>query len=100
MEVKAIGEDVVFCLLLTSIEDYDAEHHTSAKELEEGARELFDAHPDIRSAKGITVHYQDTVFIQVDANICVSTNILTDQISIFVRRIEIFVNLQSNIEIW
>lgn len=72
VEVRASGEDVVFCPLLTAIEDANAGggHHLSATEVEEEARELLDAHPDVREVKGVTVHYRDTVFVRVDANIC------------------------------
>lgn len=70
-EVKAMEKDVVFCPLLTAIEDSNEQHHISATEVEEQARELLDAHPDVRSVQGVTVHYQDTVLVRVDANICV-----------------------------
>mmetsp|Transcript_12144 Transcript_12144/g.21611 ORF Transcript_12144/g.21611 Transcript_12144/m.21611 type:complete len:629 (+) Transcript_12144:100-1986(+) len=79
VEVKASVEDEVFCPLLTAIEDLDVEHHISATEVEEGARELLDAHPDVRSVKGVTVHYQDTVLVRVDANICVDPNATVSQ---------------------
>ena len=73
VDVKATGEDVVFCPLLTemAIEESDADHYISATEVEEEAREVLGAHPDVRSVEGVTVHYQDTVLVRVDANICV-----------------------------
>jgi len=73
VDVKATGEDVVFCPLLTemAIEESDADHCISATEVEEEAREVLGAHPDVRSVEGVTVHYQDTVLVRVDANICV-----------------------------
>lgn len=71
VEVKATVADVVFCPLLTAIEDSDEEHHICVTEVEEAARELLDADPGVKSVRGVTVHYQDTVLVRVDANICV-----------------------------
>eukprot|EP00585_Thalassiosira_rotula_P007369 CAMPEP_0196137420 /NCGR_PEP_ID=MMETSP0910-20130528/5405_1 /TAXON_ID=49265 /ORGANISM="Thalassiosira rotula, Strain GSO102" /LENGTH=492 /DNA_ID=CAMNT_0041397871 /DNA_START=588 /DNA_END=2066 /DNA_ORIENTATION=+ len=80
VEVRAMGEDVVFCPLLTAIEDSNVEgHHVSATQVEEETRDLLDAHPDVREVKGVTVHYQDTVFVRVDANICVDPNATVSQ---------------------
>jgi len=84
VEVRATGEDVVFCPLLTAIHDEDhsdAEHHhrLSATEVEEEARGLLDAHPEVRSVEGVTVHYQDTVKVRVDANICVDPKATVSQ---------------------
>eukprot|EP00571_Detonula_confervacea_P015980 CAMPEP_0172307466 /NCGR_PEP_ID=MMETSP1058-20130122/8317_1 /TAXON_ID=83371 /ORGANISM="Detonula confervacea, Strain CCMP 353" /LENGTH=597 /DNA_ID=CAMNT_0013019639 /DNA_START=164 /DNA_END=1957 /DNA_ORIENTATION=+ len=80
VDVKATGEDVVFCPLLTAIDDLDVEHpHLSATEVEESARELLAAHPDVKSVQGVTVHYQDTVLVRVDANICVDPNATVSQ---------------------
>lgn len=71
VEVKATAEDEVFCPLLTAIEDSDVDHHISATEVEEAARKVLGQNPDVKSIQGITVHYQDTVKVRVDANICV-----------------------------
>lgn len=79
VEVRATGEDVVFCPLLTAIEDSNVEHHISATEVEEAAREVLDADPDVKSVNGVTVHYQDTVFVRVDANICVDPNVTVSE---------------------
>ena len=79
VEVKATGEDVVFCPLLTAIEDSDVEHHISVTEVEDETRAVLNAHPDVRSVEGVTVHYQDTVFVRVDANIRVSESISVSQ---------------------
>ncbi|KAL3800284.1 hypothetical protein ACHAW5_009866 [Stephanodiscus triporus] len=47
VDIKATGSDVVFCPLLTAIEDSDAEHHISATEVEMAAREILRADPDV-----------------------------------------------------
>ncbi|KAL7479916.1 hypothetical protein ACHAW6_005633 [Cyclotella cf. meneghiniana] len=70
-EVRATGHDLVFCPLLTAIEDTDLDNHMSATIVEGKARGLLEAHPDVLSVEGVTVHYQDTVSVRVDANICV-----------------------------
>ena len=72
VEVKATGEDVLFCPLLTAIEDADEEHHICVTEVEEEARVLLEAHPDVKSVEGVTVHYEDTVLVRVDATICLA----------------------------
>ena len=77
--VKATEEAVVFCPLLTAIEDSDEMHHISATEVEEEARALLDANSNVKSVKGVTVHYQDTVLVRVDANICVDDDITVSQ---------------------
>jgi cation diffusion facilitator family transporter len=69
--VRATGEDVVFCPLLTAVEDTNLDHQISATSVEETARATLEAHPDVVSVEGVTVHYQDTVLVRVDANICV-----------------------------
>jgi len=74
VQVRATAEDAVFCPLLTQIEDSYREHHLSATEVEEEARALLHAHPDVVEVRGVTVHYQDTVRVRVDANICVNPN--------------------------
>ena len=73
VEVKATGEDVVFCPLLTAVESSDVEH-LSTTEVERVAQELLENHPDVKSVEGVTVHYQDTVLVRVDANIRVDPN--------------------------
>ncbi len=65
VEIKATGADVVFCPLLTAIDDSDAEHRTSATEVEMAAREILSADPAVWSVRGVTVHYQDTAFVRV-----------------------------------
>ena len=75
VEVKATGEDVVFCPLLTAIEDSDTEHHISATEVEFAARQILKDDPAVWFVRGVTVHYQDTVRVRVDANICVDPDI-------------------------
>ena len=77
--VKATEEAVVFCPLLTAIEDSDEMHHISATEVEEEARALLDANSNVKSVRGVTVHYQDTVLVRVDANICVDPDITVSQ---------------------
>jgi len=74
VEVRATGDNVVFCPLLSAIEDSDVDHQMSATEVEYAAREILEADSDVKSVEGVTVHYQDTVLIRVDANICVSSN--------------------------
>lgn len=74
VELKATGEDVVFCPLLTAMEDSNAEHHTSATEVSSAAREILNTNPNVRSVQKVTVHYQDTVLVRVDVNICVDPN--------------------------
>jgi cation diffusion facilitator family transporter len=71
VDIKATIADVVFCPLLLTIEDSDIEHHISATEVEMAAREILGADPAVRSVQGVTVHYQDTVLVRVDANICI-----------------------------
>ena len=80
--VKATEEAVVFCPLLTAIEDSDEMHHISATEVEEEARALLDANSNVKSVRGVTVHYQDTVLVRVDANICVDPDITVSQANI------------------
>lgn len=77
--VKAKEEEVIFCPLLTAIEDSDVEHHISATEVEEEARSVLGAHPGVKSVQGVTVHYQDTVLVRVDANICINENATVSQ---------------------
>ena len=79
VEVKAKVEDVVFCPLLTAIEDSDEEHHISVTEVEDEARTLLEADEDVVSVKKVTVHYQDTVLVRVDANICVDPTTTVSQ---------------------
>eukprot|EP00984_Skeletonema_dohrnii_P003593 scaffold1219_cov81-Skeletonema_dohrnii-CCMP3373.AAC.5 len=74
VEVRATGDNVVFCPLLSAIEDSDVDHQMSATEVEYAAREILEADSEVKSVEGVTVHYQDTVLIRVDANICVSSN--------------------------
>jgi hypothetical protein len=74
VEIKATGDNIVFCPLLNAIEDSDVEHQISATEVECAAREILEADSEVKSVEGVTVHYQDTVLIRVDANICVSSN--------------------------
>lgn len=73
-EVRAIGEDIVFCPLLTAIDDTKVDHQISATSVEETAREALEAHPDVVTVKGVMVHFEDTVRVRVDANICVDPN--------------------------
>lgn len=73
-DVKAKPEDVVFCPLLTAIDDTNVEHQISATVVEETARAQLEASPDVVSVQGITVHYEDTVRVRVDANICIDSN--------------------------
>jgi len=72
--VKVKEEEVIFCPLLTAVEDSDAEHHIAATEVEEQARWVLNDHPQVSSVQGVTVHYQDTVRTRVDANICIDPN--------------------------
>jgi cation diffusion facilitator family transporter len=70
-DVRAKAEDVVFCPLLTAIDDTIVDHQISATIVEETARCLLEAHEDVISVEGVMVHYEDTVRVRVDANICV-----------------------------
>lgn len=92
VEIKATGADAVFCPLLTAIEDSDAEHRISATEVETAARGILSADPAVRSVRGVTVHYQDTVFVRVDANICVDPNFTVSEAS------SLAVKLRENLE--
>ena len=92
VEIKATGADAVFCPLLTAIEDSDAEHRISATEVETAARGILSADPAVRSVRGVTVHYQDTVFVRVDANICVNPNYTMSEAS------SLAVKLRENLE--
>ena len=74
VEVRATGEDVVFCPLLTAIDDTNTDHQISATIIEETAREVLEAHPDVVSVEGVMVHYDNTVMVRVDASICVDPN--------------------------
>lgn len=71
VDVKATGEGEVFCPLLAAVEDSDVGERVCVAEVEEAARGVLGAHPDVRSVEGVTVHFQDTVLVRVDANICV-----------------------------
>ena len=73
-EVRATGEDIVFCPLLTAIDDTEIDHQISATSVEETAREALEAHPDVVTVEGVMVHFEDTVRVRVDANICVDPN--------------------------
>ena len=77
VEVRATAEDVVFCPLLTAMDDSDLEHQISATQVEGKAREVLEAHPDVKSVEAVTVHYQDTVLVRVDANIILNDSSCT-----------------------
>ncbi|KAL3822794.1 hypothetical protein ACHAXA_005959 [Cyclostephanos tholiformis] len=81
VDIKATVADVVFCPLLLTIEDSDVEHHISATEVETAAREILGTDPAVWSVQGVTVHYQDTVFVRVDANICVDPKLTVSDAS-------------------
>jgi len=99
VEVRATGDNVVFCPLLSAIEDSDVEHQMSATEVEYAAREILEADSDVKSVEGVTVHYQDTVLIRVDANICVSSNsTVSEANSVAARLRENLLNSDSNID--
>ena len=91
VEVKVTEEDAVFYPLLAAIEDSDVEHHISATEVEEGEG-LLDVHPDVRLVESITVHYQDTILVWVDANICVDPQVTASHANM------LEVTLQKNVE--
>mmetsp|Transcript_20671 Transcript_20671/g.41970 ORF Transcript_20671/g.41970 Transcript_20671/m.41970 type:complete len:617 (-) Transcript_20671:286-2136(-) len=74
VDVKATGEDVVFCPLMTAEEVAEMEHKISATEVEEGGRKVLENHPDVKSVEGVTAHFLDTVTVRVDANIRVDPN--------------------------
>jgi divalent metal cation (Fe/Co/Zn/Cd) transporter len=97
VDIKATGADVVFCPLLTAIEDSDAEHHISATEVEMAAREILRADTAVWSVRGVTVHYQDTVLVRVDANICVDPKLTVFEASSLAARLR--ENLESSNEI-
>ncbi len=81
VDIKAMIADAVFCPLLLTIEDSDVEHHISATEVEMAAREILGADPAVWSVEGVTVHYQDTVLVRVDANICVDPKLTVSEAS-------------------
>jgi divalent metal cation (Fe/Co/Zn/Cd) transporter len=56
------------------------------------ARGILSADPAVRSVRGVTVHYQDTVFVRVDANICVDPNFTVSEAS------SLAVKLRENLE--
>lgn len=87
VEVRATAEDVVFCPLLNAIEDSDVDHQISATEVECAAREILEADLDVKSVEGVTVHYQDTVLIRVDANICVNSNTTVSEANFIAARL-------------
>lgn len=66
-EVHATGPDVV-CPLLVA-DSGVREEQKSVSEVESSARQLLFMHPDVNSVKDVTVHYQDTVLVSVDATI-------------------------------
>ena len=91
VEVKVTEEDAVFYPLLAAMEDSDVEHHISATEVEEGEG-LLDVHPDVRLVESITAHYQDTILVWVDANICVDPQVTASHANM------LEVTLQKNVE--
>jgi divalent metal cation (Fe/Co/Zn/Cd) transporter len=98
-DVSGVLDNVVFCPLLSAIEDSDAEHQMSATEVEYAAREILEADSDVKSVEGVTVHYQDTVLIRVDANICVCSNsTVSEANSVAARLRENLLNSHSNID--
>ena len=97
--VRATAEDVVFCPLLNAIEASDVEHQISATKVESAAREILEADSDVKSVGGVTVHYQDTVLIRVDANICVSLNATVSEANFVAARLRrSLLNSDSNID--
>ena len=90
--VKVKEEEVIFCPLLTAVEDSDVEHHIAATEVEEQARCVLNDHPQVSSVQGVTVHYQDTVRTRVDANICIDPN------STVLEANELAITLRKNLE--
>lgn len=75
-EVRATMEGGAICPLISAVvEGPGAERHVSAAGVEGEARERLAAHPEVRSVEGVTVHYQDTVHVRVDANICVDPHL-------------------------
>lgn len=99
VEVRATGDNVVFCPLLNAIEDSDVEHHMSATEVECAAREILEADSDVKSVEGVTVHFQDTVLIRVDANICVNSNTTVSEANSVAARVrKNLMDSESNID--
>mmetsp|Transcript_14134 Transcript_14134/g.23106 ORF Transcript_14134/g.23106 Transcript_14134/m.23106 type:complete len:632 (+) Transcript_14134:91-1986(+) len=99
VEVRATGDNIVFCPLLSAIEDSDVEHQMSATEVECAAREILEADSEVKSVEGVTVHYQDTVLIRVDANICVSSNATVSEAnSVAARLRKNLLDSESNID--
>jgi len=96
-EVKATGEDVVFCPLLTAIEDSDIGHHISATEVEFAARQILKDDPAVWFVRGVTVHYQDTVRVRVDANICVDPDLSVAEAIVVAAKLK--TNLEKSNEI-
>ena len=97
VDIKATGEDVIFCPLLTAIDDSDIEHHISATEVELAARQILKDDPAVWSVQGVTVHYQDTVRVRVDANICVDPDLSVAEASVVAAKLR--ENLEKSNEI-
>lgn len=98
-EIRATGDNIVFCPLLSAIDDSGVEHQLSATEVEYAAREILEADSDVKSVGSVTVHYQDTVLIRVDANICVSSDATVSEAnSVAARLRENLLNSDSSID--
>lgn len=65
-EVHATSPEVVCPLLIANEVSEDP---PSATELENNAREVVLSHPDVSSVEGITLHYEDALFVNVDVDI-------------------------------
>ena len=80
MEVRATPEGGACRPPLSAVaEGSGGERPVNATAAEEEARDLLAAHPQVRSVEGVTVHYQDTVLVRVDANIRVDATATVSQ---------------------
>lgn len=71
-EVRSTSSGEVVCPLLAAEaarDDGVVAHPPSAAQVEELARSVLENDTRVRSVKGVTVHYQDTVLMNVDATI-------------------------------
>ena len=78
-EVHATSAGTINCPLLVatgmhSMEEEGNKNTLSAAGIEEDARNVLESHPEVQSVQGITVHYHDTLLIDVDAQIRIDSS--------------------------
>ena len=72
---------------------------TSAAVVEEDARSVLESHPDVKSVEGITVHYHNTLLIDVDAQIRLKESETTTVSGAHILAKELRQNLENNVNI-